>query len=76
VKKSCGRYAATDVSGLLAAVALAGGKATEDCGSVAAFGSGAYNDKYTNKVAGIGGGYVGGWATSHGGGGAVVLYFT
>jgi len=75
-KKSCGRYAATDVSGLLAAVSLAGGKATEDCGTVAAFGSGGYNDKYTNKNAGIGGGFVGGWANSQGGGGAVVLYFT
>ena len=76
VKQSCGRYAATDVSGLLAAVALAGGKVTEDCGTVAAFGSGAYSDKYTNKKAGLGGGFVGGWDNNSGGGGAVVLYFT
>ena len=76
IRKSCGRFAATDVSGLIAAVSLAGGKTVEDCGTVAAFGSGGYNDKYTNKNAGIGGGFVGGWANSQGGGGAVILYFT
>lgn len=75
-KQSCGRYSATDISGLLSAVALAGGKTTEDCGTTAAFGSGGYNDKFTNKNAGIGGGFVGGWSNSQGGGGAVVLYFT
>ncbi|NDD83231.1 hypothetical protein EBZ38_02990 [bacterium] len=76
IRKSCGRFIATDVSGLLLAVALAGGKTTEDCGTIAAFGSGGYNDKFTNKNAGIGGGFVGGWSNSQGGGGAVVLYFT
>ena len=37
---SCGRYTATDVSGLFAAVVLAGGSVTESCGATAAFGSG------------------------------------
>lgn len=74
-RQSCGRFSATDVSGLLSAVALAGGKITEDCGTIAAFGSGAYNDKYTTKNAGIGGGFATGFANANAGGGAVVLYF-
>jgi len=72
---SCGRTRATDVSGLLAAVALAGGKATEDCGASAAFGSGGA-DKYNYQK---GPGYGGGCGYSAGSnhiGGAVVLYFT
>jgi len=71
---SCTRVPAADVSGLLAAVALAGGKRTEDCGSVAAFGSGG-GDKYNlNKGPGYGGGA--GHNSTNGVGGAVVLYFT
>jgi len=78
-RASCGRYPATDISGLLAAVALAGGKTTEDCGATAAFGSGAAAVKYgTSLAAGYGGGgaYITGATTRNGGGGAVVLYFT
>jgi hypothetical protein len=75
-RQSCGRFIATDVSGLLSAVALAGGKATEDCGTIGAFGSGGYNDKFTNKNAGLGGGFATGYANAAAGGGAVVLYFT
>jgi titin len=78
-RASCGRYPATDISGLLAAVALAGGKSTEDCGATAAFGSGAAAVKYgTSLAAGYGGGaaYIIGATTRNGGGGAVVLYFT
>lgn len=75
-RQACGRFIATDVSGLLSAVALAGGKVTEDCGAIAAFGAGGYNDKYTTKNAGIGGGFATGFANANAGGGAVVLYFT
>lgn len=74
-KQSCGRKIATDVSGLLAAVALAGGKTTEDCGTVAAFGSGGATGKYrVRKNPGIGGGMNSGWGTPSTG--AVILYFT
>jgi len=75
---SCGRRPATDVSGLLAAVALAGGKTSEDCGSTAAFGSGGWADKYqAAKAAGYGGGGgKNGSAFVASGPGAVVLYFT
>lgn len=73
---SCGRTRATDVSGLFAAVALAGGKATEDCAANApAFGSGGTWDKYNNnKGPGYGGG-IGNQAQTTVGG-AVVLYFS
>jgi hypothetical protein len=77
---SCGRIAATDVGGLLAAVALAGGKTTEDCGSSAAFGSAGYYQKFHDtKSSGYGGGGsyasadVGGFDA---GGGAVILQFS
>lgn len=71
---SCTRTPATDVSGLLAAVALAGGKASEDCGASAAFGSGG-GDKYNStKGPGYGGGC--GRNSTLRIGGAVVLYFT
>ena len=76
-KQSCGRKVATDVSGLLAAVALAGGKATEDCGSTAAFGSGSATGKYRpGKVAGYGGGGANPNYGATAGAGAVVLYLT
>ena len=76
-KQSCGRKVATDVSGLLAAVALAGGKATEDCGSTAAFGSGSATGKYRpGKTAGFGGGGANPSYGATAGAGAVVLYFT
>jgi hypothetical protein len=76
-KQSCGRKIATDVSGLLAAVALAGGKATEDCGATAAFGSGSATGKYRpGKTAGYGGGGANPNYGATAGAGAVVLYFT
>jgi formylglycine-generating enzyme required for sulfatase activity len=72
---SCGRKVMTDVSGLKAALTLAGAKTTEDCGAVAAFGSGA-PDKYDSRIpAGYGGGQ-GWWGAQRAGTGAVVLYFT
>jgi len=74
---SCGRTRATDVSGLFAAVVLAGGKAVEDCAANApAFGSGGTYDKYNlnTKGPGYGGGLGDQNQTSVGG--AVVLYFT
>jgi hypothetical protein len=74
---SCGRITMTDISGLKAAVALAGGKTTEDCATSAAFGSGGSGkfDGYSpSKTPGYGGG--GGRYTATGGSGAVVLYFT
>ena len=58
-----------DISGLKAAVTLAGGKATEDQGTTAAFGSGGAIKKGTPTK--ITSGYGGG-----NGLGAVVLYFT
>jgi len=71
---SCTRVPAADVSGLLAAVALAGGKSTEDCGTTAAFGSGG-GDKYNpTKGPGYGGGA--GRNSTRAVSGAVVLYFT
>ncbi len=80
---SCGRRPATDVSGLLAAVALAGEKTTEDCAASAAFGSGCFEDYYDptlSKDSGIGGAnYRGSGFFDLGGpvgGPAVVLYFT
>jgi surface protein len=72
----CGRRAATDVNGLLAAVALAGGKSVEDCGATAAFGSSSFNNKNNNKAPGYGGGFSGGFNNTTTGPGAVVLYFT
>jgi hypothetical protein len=76
--QSCGRRPATDISGLLAAVALAGGKTTEDCGASAAFGSaGATVKMGADYAAGYGGGGGGTlWGDSRSGNGAVVLYFT
>ena len=72
---SCGRRIMTDVSGLKAALTLAGAKTTEDCGAVAAFGSGT-GGKYDPVIpAGYGGG-AGFWGAQSGGPGAVVLYFT
>lgn len=64
------RASAGDVSGLLAAVALAGGKATEDCGAQPAFGSGGTSTLSPGR--GGGAGEFGGLPPS----GAVVLYFT
>jgi hypothetical protein len=73
--KSCIRRQAVDVSGLFAALTLAGINSTESCGATAAFGSGGYKDyKYGTLVtAGIGAGNPegGSWLT-----GGVVLYFT
>jgi hypothetical protein len=74
----CNRRAATDVSGLLAAVALAGGVTTETCATTPAFGSSGFTDGDSGEVkaAGLGGG---GGVMSNGAPrptGAVVLYFT
>jgi len=69
----CNRTKATDVSGLLAAVALAGGKAVEDCGSTPAFGSGGFYSDVDYYESGYGG------SSSYydrPGLPAVVLYFT
>ena len=74
---SCGRYTATDVSGLFAAVVLAGGSVTESCGSTAAFGSGGTVNNSLRAGIGGGGAYFGGdQSTTGGGSSAVVLYFT
>lgn len=76
---ACGRYQATDVSGLFAAVTLAGGNVSETCGTEAAFGSGGYGAQTSGLLYGIGGG--GAWnqnvpSSASGGQAAVVLYFT
>lgn len=74
---SCGRVRATDVSGLFAAVQLAGGNTTETCVTSAAFGSG--GSQNAGFKAGIGGGgndVSGDGSTNTGGPSAVVLYFT
>jgi hypothetical protein len=77
-EQSCGRRIATNVSGLLAAVALAGASTTESCGSSAAFGSGGFTDGDAGiiKPAGLGGGGGTNTSTSPRPTGAVVLYFT
>jgi hypothetical protein len=76
VVRSCIRRQATDVSGLFAAVSLAGSTATETCGANAAFGSGGYydNEAPTRVTGGLGGGSPAGGAARTTG--AVVLYFT
>ena len=68
-----GRRPATDVSGLLEAVALAGGVATPICGATGSFGSGSHGDEKFSpaRPAGLGGG----GSQANPGGGAVVLYF-
>jgi hypothetical protein len=80
VVASCYRRAATDVSGLLAAVALAGGRSTETCNAVPAFGSSpAYDVKYgTSSLGGYGTAWNASWTGSYLNyiSGAVVLYFT
>jgi hypothetical protein len=75
---SCKRYPATDVSGLLSAVSLAGGTISETCATTAAFGSGGVQGKYIASYSpGLGGGgATGNVGVMAGGGGAVVLYFT
>jgi len=77
---SCGRRPMTDVSGLIAALQLAGATTSETCASTAAFGSGGYQGKFANVTPGLCGGRGGTTAatlaTSLGTGGAVVLYFT
>jgi hypothetical protein len=72
-RAACNRTPATTVSGLLAAVELAGLSITESCGTSAAFGSGGALSGGTIYAAGIGGG---GAVNSNAGSGAVVLYFT
>jgi hypothetical protein len=83
--ESCGRYSMGDISGLKAALTLAGVSTTEGCACAAVFGSGAYASKYGTSpncngqgwlAPGIGGGSAS-WGSygSTAGGGAVVLYF-
>jgi hypothetical protein len=73
-----GRRPATDVSGLQAAVTLAGGTATQACGSTAAFGSSSHGGEKNaaSQNAGLGGGSTWDFGQGQAGGGAVVLYFT
>jgi hypothetical protein len=76
-----GRRPATDVSGLFAAVALAGGVTTQTCGTTAAFGSSGHGrEKWSppQRSTGLGGGSASGFEADAAptGGGAVVLYFT
>jgi hypothetical protein len=76
------RNAMTDISGLKAAVGLAGGKTTEDCGDTAAFGSGGGWTKGQSDTTWRAAGYGGGTGVNPRGAsgvppsGAVVLYFT
>ena len=79
-RASCGRIPMTDVSGLKAALSLAGVSTSETCAATAAFGSSGYGGKHTARLdAGIGGGIggatTGSAAQDHGTGGAVILYF-
>jgi hypothetical protein len=79
---NCRRRVMTDISGLKAAVALAGFSTTETCNALGAFGSGSAGNKYGSVGAGYGGGgaldnTIGNWSTAQAGGaGAVVLYFS
>jgi len=79
---SCKRRVMTDISGLKAALTLAGISTTETCAASAAFGSGGAGNKYGSVAAGYGGGgamdnTIGNWGTAQAGGnGAIVLYFT
>jgi hypothetical protein len=71
----------TDISGLKAAVTLAGFSTTESCNTFGAFGSGTAGNKYGHVKAGYGGGgcmdTIGGGAWGEvGGAGVVVLYFS
>jgi titin len=72
---SCNTTNPTDVSGLFAAVALAGGTTTDSCGGATAFGVGGHGN---TRAPGIGGGagYDGSGDPRAGGSAAVVLYFT
>lgn len=75
---SCGangfrRNVLTDISGLKAALTLAGAKVTDDCNDPQAFGNGALNSKFSGVLsAGLGGGAI----DMQAGNGAVILYFT
>lgn len=76
----CKRMPARDRNNLLARVALAGGKVTEDCATAAAFGSGGVRIPYAAYGASnqyFSPGYGGGGfdSTVPGGPGCVVLYF-
>jgi hypothetical protein len=63
----------TDVSGLKAALTLAGAKVTDDCSDPQAFGNGAMDTKFSGVLsAGLGGGAI----NMPAGAGAVILYFT
>lgn len=78
---ACNRRPASDVSGLFAALTLAGSSTTATCTSTteAAFGAGAGVGKYVQSHnAGLGGGSVNyqGYGYGLAGAGAVVLYFT
>jgi hypothetical protein len=78
---NCRRRVMTDISGLKAAVTLAGFPTTESCTTFGAFGSGSAGNKYGHVRAGYGGGGcmdtigAGAWGEL-GGAGVVVLYFS
>lgn len=75
---SCGaggyrRNVLTDVSGLKAALTLAGAKVTDNCSDPQAFGNGGLDSKFNGVLsAGLGGGAI----NMQAGNGAVILYFT
>lgn len=75
---SCGaggyrRNVLTDVSGLKAALTLAGAKVTDDCNNPQAFGNGGLDSKFNGVLStGLGGGAI----NMQAGNGAVILYFT
>jgi hypothetical protein len=79
---TCKRRIMTDISGLQAALTLAGMSTTETCGGAGSFGAGSAGNKYGTVAAGIGGGGACdaasyGFGTAQpGGNGAVVLYFS
>lgn len=75
---SCGangfrRNVLTDISGLKAALTLAGAKVTDNCNDPQAFGNGGLDSKFNGVLsAGLGGGAI----NMQAGNGAVILYFT
>jgi hypothetical protein len=73
---TCGRQPMSDVSGLIAALNLAGVTTSETCVTNAAFGSGGLQGKNYNVTPGLCGGRGGLSTNGVGTGGAVVLYFT
>lgn len=74
---NCNRKLATDAGGLFAAFAAAGGKTKEDCGFVAAIGSGGYVSQALgayNAGYGGGGGRLSSTLAANAGNGLVIIY--